>query len=722
MWARRFPLVRLAVAASALFLAPAASLVLTSTNVTRASLTPRKELLPITPVSFDLRGVTGELKLTGRFSPEAGHALPARGVLHIVLTSTDSVDSVSILLHRGVRRSITFPQREHPRTVSLTYVPSLGSELGAALIVTDLSVAWDKRPSLGRRVWGALRAWLCPSAIQKPVGLFYVLSLLIGILTLSGVLIPPAPRRALGLGNGWPWLFLSVLLLCSFPSAFSPLTRVPLLGSALLCTVVLAATALMLVKTTFRAPAANRYAYIPVLLGCGLIRILAAREIMDRQPKDIDEIVYLGVAQNLVLGHGIMVPDSAYKTRNMEHIDPVRKLWWKNDLYLGISRKGERTAAIPPVYPLVLSLFVSRDGVVHGSAYIMQAILGMATCLLLYMVGTRAVGFPAALAGLLLAAMHGPMAAVSRYLFTETVFFFLLVLAVFFLLERRCSLLSGATLAMAVLTRSVALVLLPVWIAFAYFQQREPARSWKIPAITLVGFLLVVAPWAIRNFRTVGEATIGSTFAGKDLFVGNNDTYRRLTARVPQCRWDDLGALQQTLLTLSGIKKQHVHQMFWFPARIPEESARSTELRRRSLAFMIAYPRPFLKLAWKRVLSLFELLDEPPPWSLSGHLPVLLWPILFLSLIGLVLGEGAFSSRLFLVVSAVLILMPPLLSIGFPRYRLPFDLLLCPVAGAGFYVVAKYLWLPSVDDSPPSRLNSPELNGAPSDRLCNGSV
>jgi 4-amino-4-deoxy-L-arabinose transferase-like glycosyltransferase len=594
------------------------------------------------------------------------------------------VDSIGIVLGAGGVHRIALPNRQHPREISLQYSPHEGSEPGAALIISNVFLEWNGSSASGGGLCEAIQAWFLPLALISPVNVIYVVSLVVGILYLSGLGVQGTTVWLPKLGQGWSWLFLATLLLAAFPSNFSPLTRLTVFGSLPLCVPFLCAVGFLTVRDVHQSSETNRHVCVVALLACSVLWLQGAVEVGERQPRDIDEIVYVGVARNLVDGRGFVVPDSAYKTRNLEHIDPIRKLWWKNELYLGIARKGQPTAAVPPLFSLFLSPFVSEEGVVNRASYIFQGLLGLAGCIVLYVVGVQIVGHTAAIAALLLVTTHAPFSAISRYLFTESLFLFFVLLSVLLLVWFRRAFLAGCCIALASLTRSVALVLVPAWVLFSLCLPGRSRLEWKKPALLVAGFLIVVAPWGARNLRTVGEATIGSTFTGKDLFIGNNDRYRRSSKLSSGLNWGELSVVQKTLLKAAGAGREHVERMFEFPVDIPQEAARSTELRRRAIAFMVAYPRPFLKLTWKRALQMLELSNEPVAlWSRTGHLPFLLWPILFLAPIGLVWGSGRLCDRLFLLGAAVLTLLPPLVSVGFPRYRLPFDLLLCPLAGAG---------------------------------------
>jgi len=308
--------------------------------------------------------------------------------------------------------------------------------------------------------------------------------------------------------------------------------------------------------------------------------------------------------------------------------------------------------------------------------------------LILYLVGLRMMNPPTALAGMMLASLHAPFAAVSFYMFTESVFFFFLLLSVLFLSREsyRSLIGAGALLTITALTRSVAVAALPIWLLFAAMKSTGRHR-YIAPLIILVSFSCFAVPWAVRNKTKVQHPIIGSSFAGKDLFVGNNDTYRRSFSQPPARAWESLHAIQRFLIRIVGAGPSHVKNMFNFPVKIANEVERDRELRLRSFTFIIAYPRTFIRLVWDRLEAMTGLSGEPRLWDRVGILPVLFLPMLCVIPFGFIGNTGIFRFHIFLLLSAILLAVPPLITVGYPRYRLPSDWFFFLLAGSGIHYV-----------------------------------
>lgn len=158
---------------------------------------------------------------------------------------------------------------------------------------------------------------------------------------------------------------------------------------------------------------------------------------------------------------------------------------------------------------------------------IVQACLGSAGCGLTAAAGRRFFdGRVGLAAGMLLAVC--PAAIFFDGLIQKTSLeIFLAALCVWLLAragERR-TLLSmtavGVALGLLSLTRQVAPVLLPVALAWAW--TRGGTRRWAGCAVCLLGFVLTVVPWVIRNRVVLGEIALGTPNAGQNFWMGNSE-------------------------------------------------------------------------------------------------------------------------------------------------------------------------------------------------------
>ena len=177
----------------------------------------------------------------------------------------------------------------------------------------------------------------------------------------------------------------------------------------------------------------------------------------------------------------------------------------------GYALNGIPTAYEPPTYPIFLAGLFLLFGRNFLFVSLMQAFLGAATVLLIYGLGSllfsRKVGV---LAGLLMA-VYPHHIFWTGYILTETLYVFLLVLALYLFVRfsRTVQLLpligACAALIAAILTRPVfvaALPLLVAWLAYVYSVRRiHLSKVLMQVALVLVLFIVVFLPWGYRNYR-----------------------------------------------------------------------------------------------------------------------------------------------------------------------------------------------------------------------------
>lgn len=176
------------------------------------------------------------------------------------------------------------------------------------------------------------------------------------------------------------------------------------------------------------------------------------------------------------------------------------------------TKDPEPDALRPPGYPLFLAPLVDfpLSKAALWKIEFFQAILGSLSVLLALAIFRRFMSEPwAAVAGLLVALSPHHVAA-TTYLLSETLFVFLLLLALWSMVmaySRRSGLLAliaGVLLAAGALTRSaiqyfvLPAVLLPGW-------QDGWRRTARLVVLSVLGFFLLFAPWLARNLSETGH-------------------------------------------------------------------------------------------------------------------------------------------------------------------------------------------------------------------------
>jgi len=177
-----------------------------------------------------------------------------------------------------------------------------------------------------------------------------------------------------------------------------------------------------------------------------------------------------------------------------------------------------------PIYPVLLAGVWSVVGIDrYGPVVAMHAVIGVATCLVFFMLARRFVPRRAAVAAALAVALYPPSNYYALRFMTESLFGLILGLFVFACYRADESqrvgswALVGVIAGVAALTRPSAVLLAPATAAWVGLAQRRVHSA----AVLLVGAIIVIAPWTIRNYVVSGEFVPVATGGGYSFWIGN---------------------------------------------------------------------------------------------------------------------------------------------------------------------------------------------------------
>ena len=189
--------------------------------------------------------------------------------------------------------------------------------------------------------------------------------------------------------------------------------------------------------------------------------------------------------------------------------------------------KGEEmpTAEHPPLYPLGLAVFslVGLDG--WNDHRVASCLMGTGTVLLIGLLGRRVAGERAGLVAAAIAGAYPLLITTDGSLYSESLYGLtvaLALLAAYRLIDRpgtASALLLGAACGLAALTRSEALLLVPLLVVpVAWLAGGARLRN---AVIGCVAFVLVISPWVVRSWaafdQPVGLTTnLGGVLAGSN--------------------------------------------------------------------------------------------------------------------------------------------------------------------------------------------------------------
>ena len=217
------------------------------------------------------------------------------------------------------------------------------------------------------------------------------------------------------------------------------------------------------------------------------------------------------------------------------------------------------SAGHPPLYPLVLA-GVSKIGITSTLGHRALGVpLGMATIVLIALIARRVAGPAAGVAAAIIAAVYPIFIGADAALMSETLYGPLVagaLLAALYLRDRpraTAAALLGALIALAALTRSEALLFVPLLAVPLAWHGDRAGRVVRVGAVVAAG-AAVLAPWTARNATTfdrfvpistndatvVAGANCDLTYHGIDLGGWNIACISRRTERdesVQAAKW-----------------------------------------------------------------------------------------------------------------------------------------------------------------------------------------
>ena len=179
-----------------------------------------------------------------------------------------------------------------------------------------------------------------------------------------------------------------------------------------------------------------------------------------------------------------------------------------------------------PVYSLFIAATIGLLGTELLALAFVQHLMGIATALLTYGLGRYTFGRPVGFVAGLLTAIAGPLIVYEHQVMSETPFTFTLVLSAlaFVLAARRPTAFrlvgAGLALALAILTRPIAQLLLPLVPLVFLLQFRGWRAALRATVLVGIGVSLLLGPWIVRNklvHDTASTAGVGRFLIGRVL-------------------------------------------------------------------------------------------------------------------------------------------------------------------------------------------------------------
>ena len=265
-----------------------------------------------------------------------------------------------------------------------------------------------------------------------------------------------------------------------------------------------------------------------------------------------------------------------------------------------------QTAGWPPGYPLLLAGIDKVVGHDFLTPRLLNVFAGVATCLLVYLVGARVFDRRTGLAGAFLLAVFPSHIYRTTLLMTETLTGLVVVLLALLLLRwvmreggpsRVQAVALGILFGAFALTRGEALAFVPV----ALIVWKLAVPSWRRfaggAALMLSAMVLAVAPWTIRNAIAMDAFIPIASGLGHTFLAGHQDD-----------PYDPYSVFPEAKITV---------QYSYLP--YPEREIKvEREALRQGLDFAKSHPGYEVQLVFEKLYNMYKVDDDALPWIGGG--------------------------------------------------------------------------------------------------------
>jgi len=263
-----------------------------------------------------------------------------------------------------------------------------------------------------------------------------------------------------------------------------------------------------------------------------------------------------------------------------------------------------------PAYPYFIALifWLSKNNFfVLG---IVQILIGSVNCLLIFLLAkkiTKGKNTPAFIAGVM-AALYGILAFFDADILA--IFFTLVFVTLTLLLlieahqshRRSLALLAGIALGCAALDRTNIVLFAPVaaWFLASEFSLKLKSWKWKPAILFIVGTILVIIPFTLRNYFVGNDFVLVSSNAGINLYIGNNPKANGVF-NLPQ----ESGLSNYDLYRSSGETAERETGRQLKPSQV------SRFWMKKAVSFIVEHPATAVTLAWRKFLLLWNFYEVP---------------------------------------------------------------------------------------------------------------
>jgi len=343
-----------------------------------------------------------------------------------------------------------------------------------------------------------------------------------------------------------------------------------------------------------------------------------------------------------------------------------------------------------PLMPLFIAFNYLLFGRSDYPVMYMQVLLDVLSCLMVFDIGRNLFNAKIGILATFLVATYISSIVLTASLYSETLYFFLIVLSTWLLMgypqvSLRRMLVVGIVLGLATLTRPLT-ILYPAFLAPVLFYL-TPIRKQALAKLLILacGVLVTIGPWLIRNKIDLDRWSLGdSAFVYVNIALGAEQDFNwppLLKEKFNRAAEGTLTAEERSLLPQQALDEfaLRVSRIGWLGY---------VRIRAGQVASMWLYPAAGFLLIRDKGISLSEAWHSQNYANLVGRLACLtIWGIFpfLLTVIGLPTAFRLSKASILLIVFAVFITLPNLILQTDFRYAAPSYFLHAPIMAVGLF-------------------------------------
>jgi 4-amino-4-deoxy-L-arabinose transferase-like glycosyltransferase len=343
-----------------------------------------------------------------------------------------------------------------------------------------------------------------------------------------------------------------------------------------------------------------------------------------------------------------------------------------------------------PLYPWVLGVVYSLAGPSQTVVKLLQILLSVASCWLIFRVADRTFDRTVALVALAISAVYGMSLYFANELLVVTVIVFLDLLGLDLLLRAAAAdrkflwAAAGVVFGLSAIARPTILpfvAVVGVWIVVTGWRSGRVRTALREAVLFGVGVALPIAPVSLHNYIADGDLVLVAANGGVNFFIGNNPQSDGVTAVVPGTRADRWGGhadqvrIAREALGDPGATPREISDYWynsaWSYIRVsPVEAFRHTAFK----AFILINAH---EVSNNRVVEFVTRHSSIYSWA-----TLKIWLVLPLALAGFVVGRGRRQPKSLLLIFAVVYSATVIPFFINARFRMPLAAVLIIFAAA----------------------------------------